>query len=245
MLPRHESSPQPGLSMPRRSGRAHKSVQRLIEVESDDSSESDDNAVSERQVSQPSERRPLQRRPPPPPISPIDSSDSSDSPVVQRLIRTYMGQGYRLFIDNFYTSPTLRTDLYANNTVACGTVRENRRGFPKPKVNCMPRNAPRGTIRWIRNAEPLFVKWKDMREVGMLSTVHKACGNDTVHRKTKNARTGVFERVEIPIPPAVKDYNTCMGGVDLSDQLPTTTKSFTRQRNGTKPSFSIFLTWLL
>ena len=67
--------------------------------------------------------------------------------VVQRLKRTYIGQGYRLFIDNFYTSTTLLTALYANNTVACGTVRENRRGFTKTKVNCMPRNAPRGTIR--------------------------------------------------------------------------------------------------
>ena len=117
--------------------------------------------------------------------------------VVQRLKRTYICQGYRLFIDNFYTSTTLLTALYANNTVACGTVRENRRGFPKTKVNCMPRNAPRGTIRRIQNAELLFVKWKDTREVGTLSTVHKACGNDTVHRKTKNARTCVFERVNI------------------------------------------------
>ena len=47
--------------------------------------------------------------------------------VVQQLIRMYIGQGYMLFIDNFYTSPTLLTDLYANNTVACGTVRENHR----------------------------------------------------------------------------------------------------------------------
>ena len=53
----------------------------------------------------------------------------------------------------------------------------------------------------------------------MLSTIHCASGNDTVSRKTKNRETGAFERVDVPIPPSVKDYNQSMGGVDLSDQL--------------------------
>ena len=109
----------------------------------------------------------------------------------------------------------------------------------------MPRNAPHGTIRRIRNAELLFVKWKDTREVGMLSTVHKACGNDTVHRKTKNARTGVFERVKIPIPRAVKAYNTGMGGVDLSDQLVHYYQVFHKTKKLHKTIFSTSLTWLL
>ena len=95
------------------------------------------------------------------------------------------------------------------------------------------------------NAELLFVKRKDTREVGMLSTVHKACGNDTVHRKTKNARTGVFERVEIPIPPAVKDYNTGMGGVDLSDKLVRYYQVFHKTKKWYTTIFSTFLTWLL
>ena len=110
----------------------------------------------------------------------------------------------------------------------------------------MPRNAPRGTIRWIRNAELLFVKWKDTREVGMLSTVHKACGNDTVHKKTKNDRTGVLERVEIPIPPAVKAYNTGMGGLELSDQLVRYYQVFQKTKKLHKTIFlSTSLTWLL
>ncbi len=83
------------------------------------------------------------------------------------------------------------------------TIRENRRGFLKTKENTIARNAKRGTIRYIRDSELLFVKWKD--------TIGKS--------QFCNQATGAFERVDVPIHPAVKDYNQSMGCVDLSDQL--------------------------
>ena len=136
-----------------------------------------------------------------------------------KLMEMYLGQGYRLYVDNFYTSPILFKDLFEQKTSACGTVRENRRGFPKTMINAMQGKDKRGTIRWIRDGNLLFVKWKDTRDVTMLSTINSACGGETVQRKVKNNATRVFERREIPIPAAVKDYNKQMGGVDLSDQL--------------------------
>ena len=96
-------------------------------------------------------------------------------------------------------SPTLFCNLFAQNTLACGTVRENCRGLPKTKENGIPRNAARGTIQRIRDSQLLFVKWKDKREVTMLSTIHTACGNDT-GRKAKYQATGACERVDNPIP---------------------------------------------
>ncbi|KAF1393438.1 hypothetical protein PFLUV_G00015700 [Perca fluviatilis] len=98
-----------------------------------------------------------------------------------------LGTGYKVFVDNFYTSPILFCDLLLKSIWACGTIRTNRIGFPRSKVNILVSKSPLGSIRWIRNGSLLFVQWRDTRDVFLCSTLHRARPEDTVQRRIKGA----------------------------------------------------------
>lgn len=139
--------------------------------------------------------------------------------VVMGLMDGLFRQGYHLFCDNFYSSPKLCSDLFQRGCFMTGTIRENRIGFPKNLDNPLPVKAERGTSRWFRDGQTIFVKWKDTKVVCVISSCYPATRREMVERGKGKLVGGRYVKERVNIPPAIKGYNGNMGGVDLSDQL--------------------------
>ena len=120
------------------------------------------------------------------------------------------GKGYVVFTDNFYTSPSLFQDLAEKGFGACGTARRDRRGIPVCIRNV---KLTRGQVRSRRDDGVLALKWRDKRDVLMLSTYHNS--SMVVKSRRSRAAEGGVEDIEKPL--VVEDYNQHMGGVDLSE----------------------------
>ena len=127
--------------------------------------------------------------------------------IVTNLLQPYMNKGHSLFTDNFYTSPTLSTFLFQNKTNSCGTVKQNRKEMP-----ILDKNLKRGECDWRSSENMLVVKWKDRRDVTMLTTLHE---NKMVRLPRKDRVTN--ENLQKPL--CVLEYNKQMGAVDRSDMM--------------------------
>ena len=112
-------------------------------------------------------------------------------------------------MDRYYTSIPLFHELFAKQTVAVGTCMANRRGLPKDLVK---QRLPRGKVAAYRDGALLALKWRDKRDVLVLSTKHTPAMQD-VSVRAPGGR--VFRRK----PILVEAYNSYMGGVDKSNQL--------------------------
>ncbi|XP_044141537.1 piggyBac transposable element-derived protein 4-like [Bufo gargarizans] len=127
--------------------------------------------------------------------------------IVWDLVHPLLDQGYHLYLDNFYSNISLFKCLANRSTVACGTIRKNQKGLPKTLLGQMLRV---GESRALCNENILCVKYKDKRDVLMLTTIH--CDISTL---VPVRGTGT----ETPKPVCIQEYNKFMGGVDLSDQV--------------------------
>ena len=116
-------------------------------------------------------------------------------------------------VDNFFTSISLAESLLRNDTYLIGTLRSNRAGSRHAVVQ---KKLKSGEVYGLQSNDGIkLIKWKDKRDVLMIST--KPSHSETLVDTGKTNK--VNER--IMKPPVVLDCNKGKQDVDLSDQLST------------------------
>ena len=100
--------------------------------------------------------------------------------------------------------------LVTRKTDATGTFRKNRKGVPKEVVSS---KLKKGEISVRFRKKLMVLRWKDMKDVYIMSTVHGP-GMATI-----TARGGIQKQK----PKACIDYKDIMKGADLMDQFLATT----------------------
>ena len=129
--------------------------------------------------------------------------------LVMDMMRNYFGQGYHLYMDNYYSSPKLFVDLNDLGVGATGTLRANRKGVPQALKD---KQVAKGETYTMKNRNLMITKYHDRKVVHLISTVEAAA--PTPSGKT-NPRTGQ----PVLRPSVVVSYDKYMGGVDRSDQM--------------------------
>ena len=126
------------------------------------------------------------------------------------LAATQSIRGVYLFMDNYYTSPLLVFKLAVMGVLVSGTMRANRKGWPK-QCCVDDRTDEKGIWRWMmswRWPYMLASAWYDNKVVAHLSTI--------VGPKVKEITRAGGDRVVKPL--VVAGYTWWMGGVDVADQ---------------------------
>ena len=147
--------------------------------------------------------------------------------VVKHLTRPFHHKWHTVFFDNYFTSVPLVTHLFSQKTVACGTVRINRKDLPLPmkSAKCVKKSGD--TLRWFRSLSfrsddggenytgcLQAIAWYDRRKVTLLTSAHDDSDGELVR---KGARGVVRARYSRPV--AVEEYSKGHNGVDKHDQL--------------------------
>ncbi len=102
--------------------------------------------------------------------------------VCEELSKDLLDEGRTLFVDNFYTSYNLAAKFLERKTHVVGTVRANRKKFPK---NVMDKKLKRGEMIAMEDQNGIVIlKWKDKRDVRMLSTKHSPNMVEAANRRS-------------------------------------------------------------
>lgn len=122
-----------------------------------------------------------------------------------------------LFIDNFFTSPSLIHHLATMNIAVCGSVRLNRKGMPpSSQINkSILKRMKRGETLHFQKDDICLVIWKDQNILKLLyNHIQPSTKYNALKRWGDNN-----EKVEMSVHQAIKDYFVNARSVDVLGQL--------------------------
>lgn len=94
--------------------------------------------------------------------------------VVTTVGAQYLHKHHHFFFDNFFNSVSLQKELLDAQTYACGTIRVNRKDWPKDLVfnqkTKKDKKMKKGETRMRQRGEMVATAWQDKRTVTVLST---------------------------------------------------------------------------
>lgn len=140
---------------------------------------------------------------------PYTGDAKSVDTIVRELCEPFFGKWHTIYMDRFFTSPVIADILWLNDTRLVGTVMANRRGLPQ---DWRHQSLDRDEMTFCHRGNLTACKWRDKRDVLMLTTKHAATWSE-VESKVKGV--GITKRIK---PDCILDYNHNKIGVDLNDQ---------------------------
>ena len=94
---------------------------------------------------------------------PLDQEVTKTTKIVLGLLEStnLLDKGHHIYMDNYYSSPELFSELYYRETYSCGTVRLNRKGLPNAvkKAKLQPLQS-----FFLRNGPLLCLKWSGKKK---------------------------------------------------------------------------------
>lgn len=145
--------------------------------------------------------------------------------VILDMSSDLLNEGRIIFMDNWYSSPLLYEKLLGHKTYAVGTVRSNRKNFPKEVAQ---QKLSKGELTFMASKNILAVKWQDRKPVTMLSTYHEC--PDYVEVTSQRGKKSLK-------PNVVNEYNQSMCGVDKEDEKLSSFPIMRRYCKGYKKIF--------
>ena len=134
---------------------------------------------------------------------------------MKTLTQHYVNTFRHVYFDNFFTGVGLLLDLLKSGLYACGTIRSNRKGFPKDLKPVVKKGMKERGDSQTRQYNNLTVSvWQDSKAVSVAATNGDATVDVQVLRKKKDGT-----RTPVKCPQSISLYNKYMGGVDHNDQL--------------------------
>ena len=134
--------------------------------------------------------------------------------VVLNMTENLHHRYHHVFFDNFFMGIDLMLNLMRLGTYACGTMRQDRKGYPQCFKPFTKKGLPnRGDHKMVRNGNLCLCLWQDTKPI---SCCFSNCDMSTsnVTRKQKDGSA-----LSLTCPTAIVNYNARMRGVDHNDQL--------------------------